>query len=94
MPLLEPRLRKGGMLTTWEQQVGKHNEKRTSYGHSMIIDPWGVVLADLGQADGEPSVAVADIDHDLLKKVRSEMPLARRTYGAQTPHGIGHLLTR
>ncbi|KAK0707866.1 carbon-nitrogen hydrolase [Lasiosphaeris hirsuta] len=60
-------------------QVGRHNEKRVSYGHSMIIDPWGTVLADLGGNDGEPEIATAEIDFELLKKIRREMPLARRT---------------
>jgi len=61
-------------------QVGRHNEKRVSYGHSMIIDPWGIVLADLGDIGGEPEIATAEIDYELLKKIRREMPLARRTY--------------
>ncbi|GAB1316477.1 Carbon-nitrogen hydrolase [Madurella fahalii] len=60
-------------------QAGKHNEKRVSYGHSMIIDPWGRVLAELGDTSGEPEIATAEIDHDLLRKVRIEMPLNRRT---------------
>ena len=33
-------------------QVGKHNEKRKSYGHALAIDPWGEVLADAGGYDG------------------------------------------
>ncbi|OIW27107.1 carbon-nitrogen hydrolase [Coniochaeta ligniaria NRRL 30616] len=60
-------------------QVGRHNEKRVSYGHSMIVDPWGVVLADVGAKDDEPEIATAIIDHDLVSKIRREMPLARRT---------------
>ena len=60
-------------------QVGRHNEKRVSYGHSMIVDPWGVVLADVGAKDDGPEVATAVIDLELLRKVRREMPLARRT---------------
>lgn len=60
-------------------QVGRHNEKRVSYGHSMIIDPWGEVLANLGDKGDEPEIATAHIDHGLLAKVRREMPLARRT---------------
>ncbi|KAK3375688.1 carbon-nitrogen hydrolase [Lasiosphaeria ovina] len=61
-------------------QVGRHNEKRVSYGHSMIVDPWGVVLADLGDSGAaEPEIATAEIDHDMLRKVRTEMPLNRRT---------------
>ncbi|KAK3291554.1 carbon-nitrogen hydrolase [Chaetomium fimeti] len=60
-------------------QVGNHNEKRVSYGHSMIVDPWGTVLVDLGDASDGPKIGTAVIDHDLLRKVRMEVPLRRRT---------------
>ena len=60
-------------------QAGNHNDKRVSYGHSMIVDPWGRVLAELGDATNEPEIATAEIDHDLLRKVRMEVPLNRRT---------------
>lgn len=64
-------------------QVGFHNEKRSSYGHSIIIDPWGQVQCELpGVESGphaEPSIAVANIDLDLVESVREEIPLARRT---------------
>ena len=33
-------------------QVGKHNEKRESYGHSLAYDPWGELVADAGGYDG------------------------------------------
>ncbi|KAH6613637.1 carbon-nitrogen hydrolase [Chaetomium sp. MPI-SDFR-AT-0129] len=59
-------------------QVGQHNEKRVSYGHSMIVDPWGVVLAELGDTADEPEIATAEIDHELLHKVKTEVPLRRR----------------
>lgn len=64
----------GGMA-----QAGRHNEKRVSYGHSMIVDPWGTVLAELGDTSDEPEIATAEIDHALLHKVRTEVPLRRRT---------------
>ncbi|BCS27168.1 carbon-nitrogen hydrolase family protein [Aspergillus puulaauensis] len=60
-------------------QAGPHNEKRRSYGQSMIVNPWGEILAQLGDDYQEPQIAVADIDLDLLAKVRREMPLLRRT---------------
>lgn len=60
-------------------QVGLHNGKRRSYGHSMIVNPWGEVVARLGGEFEEPEIATADIDLDLLSKVRREMPLLRRT---------------
>ncbi|PLB46747.1 carbon-nitrogen hydrolase [Aspergillus steynii IBT 23096] len=60
-------------------QAGPHNEKRRSYGHSLIVNPWGEIVAQLGDEYQEPQIAVADIDFDLLTKVRREMPLLRRT---------------
>lgn len=59
-------------------QAGPHNEKRRSYGHSVIIDPWGEVLADLGDEYQKPQIATADIDLNLVAKIRREMPLLRR----------------
>ena len=61
-------------------QVGAHNEKRTSYGHSIVIDPWGEVMAELGgEKRDEPEVIYAEIDLDRVKKVKREMPLLCRT---------------
>lgn len=60
-------------------QGGAHNEKRRSYGHSMIVSPWGEILAELGEEYDEPQIATADIDLDLVSKIRREMPLLRRT---------------
>ena len=53
-------------------QTGQHNDKRSSYGHSMIVDPWGVVLAQCGEGVG---VATANIDLDYLASVRTNMPV-------------------
>lgn len=60
-------------------QAGPHNEKRRSYGHSMIVNPWGEVVAKLEDEHKEPEIATADIDLDFLHKIRKEMPLLRRT---------------
>ncbi|PKX92564.1 carbon-nitrogen hydrolase family protein [Aspergillus novofumigatus IBT 16806] len=60
-------------------QAGPHNEKRRSYGHSMIVNPWGEIVAKLEDEYREPAVATAEIDLNLLEKVRREMPLIRRT---------------
>lgn len=49
-------------------QVGAHNEKRVSYGHSMIVDPWGKVLAELTGEEQDPEIAVADIDLDYRER--------------------------
>lgn len=52
-------------------QTGNHYERRYSHGHAMIIDPWGVILADAGD---RPGVAVAEIDPHRLRQVRRQMP--------------------
>eukprot|EP00903_Cladosiphon_okamuranus_P010756 g10163.t2 len=63
-------------------QVGQHNEKRTSYGHSLIVDPWGEVLADAGGEDS-PCIRTAEIDLSRVSQVRSSMPIQqhRRSSG-------------
>jgi predicted amidohydrolase len=61
-------------------QVGSHNEKRTSYGHSMVVDPWGKVLIDMTGEGTEPEIAIVDIDLEYQEKIQREMPLLRRTY--------------
>jgi len=50
---------------------GEHPGSRTTYGHSLIIDPWGKILAELGD---EPGIALADIDVGRVAKVRGMLP--------------------
>ncbi|HEY3356285.1 MAG TPA: carbon-nitrogen hydrolase family protein [Polyangia bacterium] len=52
-------------------QYGVHDEKRVTYGHSLIVDPWGAVIAEVGDRTG---VAVADLDLGYLEQVRRELP--------------------
>lgn len=57
-------------------QVGEHSEGVRSGGHSMIVDPWGVVLAQAGP--GERFIA-ADLDFERLRRIRTKLPsLANR----------------
>jgi len=52
-------------------QGGRHNPKRESHGHSMIIDPWGLVVARV--SDG-PGFAIGDVDLGQVERVRGEIP--------------------
>ncbi|MDD9889757.1 MAG: carbon-nitrogen hydrolase family protein [Gammaproteobacteria bacterium] len=54
-------------------QGGKHNEKRETWGHTMIVDPWGTVLDSIESGAG---VAVATIDLEKLREIREKMPIA------------------
>jgi predicted amidohydrolase len=52
-------------------QWGKHPKGRASYGHALIVDPWGVVVADCSD---RVDVAVASIDRDAIDSVRARLP--------------------
>jgi predicted amidohydrolase len=57
-------------------QTGDHEPGRTCFGRSMVVDPWGTVLAQV--PDG-PGVSVVDLDLDRLAAIRAELPsLANR----------------
>ncbi|MEV6851822.1 carbon-nitrogen hydrolase family protein [Actinoplanes sp. NPDC051411] len=57
-------------------QIGDHEPGRTCFGRSMVIDPWGTVLAQAPDAIG---IVTADLDFSRLEKIRSELPsLANR----------------
>jgi predicted amidohydrolase len=52
-------------------QWGAHGHGRTTYGHALVCDPWGTVLAEC--ADGE-GVALAEVDPERLRAVRTQLP--------------------
>ncbi|KAG5329010.1 NFT1 protein, partial [Acromyrmex heyeri] len=52
-------------------QTGAHNKKRKSWGHAMIVDPWGTIIA---QCTDKLGIAMAEIDLTLLEKIRKDMP--------------------
>jgi predicted amidohydrolase len=60
--------------------IGAHGAGKVSYGRSMIVDPWGIVLAQAGDAE---TVIVADLDFATLDRVRAALPsLASRVPSA------------
>lgn len=69
--LLRARAIENQVFVVAANQVGRHGDGLESYGRSMIVDPWGVVLAQA--ADGE-GVAVADLDLSRLQQVRANLP--------------------
>ena len=50
---------------------GAHNNRRRSYGHSLVVDPWGEVIAELPEDDG---IVTADLDLERLNAVRRQLP--------------------
>lgn len=70
--LLRARAIENGAWVIAAAQGGKHEDGRETYGHSIVIDPWGRVVAE---ADGnEPGVIVAEIDTALSVATRKKIP--------------------
>ncbi|MGB3471984.1 MAG: carbon-nitrogen hydrolase family protein [Erythrobacter sp.] len=53
-------------------QVGKHDDGRETYGHSLVVDPWGEVLLDMGS--DAPGLGFCDVDLGRIDEVRSQLP--------------------
>jgi predicted amidohydrolase len=69
--LMRARAIENGCFVLAAAQAGKHENGRETFGHSIIVDPWGRVLAEGG---AEPGVVMADIDLALVAEARSRMP--------------------
>jgi len=79
--LLRARAIETGCFVIAPCQTGLHGTSE-SYGHSLIIDPWGNVLADAGR---EPGVITATLDLSLIDKCRSMVPSLQHDRPYQTP---------
>jgi len=69
--LLRARAIEAGAYVIAAAQTGAHEDGRRTYGHSLVVDPWGEVLLDMGEA---PGVAVIDLDLDRIASVRGRIP--------------------
>lgn len=56
-------------------QGGQHSESRETWGHSMIIDPWGVILHQIDVGEG---IAIAEIDTARIDEIRAGMPISEQ----------------
>ena len=70
-PLLRARAIENCCYVIAPAQVGDHAGGRRTYGHSLVIDPWGEVLAERKTA---PGVLFAEIDHGKLERIRGQLP--------------------
>ena len=69
--LLRARAIEAGLFIVAAAQVGRHEDGRQTFGHSLVIDPWGEVLLDMGEDRG---VGFADIDLKRISDVRGRIP--------------------
>ena len=72
--LLRARAVENQLFVAASGQTGHHANGRHNWGHSMLVDPWGTVVADGGSAPGITSVSP---DWTLIEQVRQRMPLPR-----------------
>jgi predicted amidohydrolase len=70
--LLRARAIETGCYVVAAAQAGQHQNGRATWGHSMIVDPWGKILGQLG-GEGE-GVLVADIDPEAVAEARGRVP--------------------
>jgi len=89
--LLRARAIETGCFIFAAAQAGLHENKRETYGHSLIIDPWGEILAE---GDVEPGIIMAQIDPAKVETARRAIPSLQhgRRFGVSDPKaGPDHL---
>lgn len=70
--LLRARAIESACFVIASAQAGSHEDGRETYGHSLVIDPWGEILLDMGDKMG---LAFADIDFARIQEVRARVPV-------------------
>jgi predicted amidohydrolase len=70
--LLRARAIEAELFVVAAAQAGRHEDGRETYGHSLVVDPWGEVLLEMGE---EPGLAFAEIDLARIADVRSRIPV-------------------
>jgi predicted amidohydrolase len=69
--LLRARAIEAGLFVVAAAQVGRHEDGRQTFGHSLVVDPWGELLLDMGE---DKDVGFAEIDLKRISDVRSRIP--------------------
>jgi predicted amidohydrolase len=70
--LMRARAIESGAFVVAAAQTGVHEDGRTTYGHSLVVDPWGDVLLDMGEA---PGLGYVDVDASRIADVRGRIPV-------------------
>jgi len=84
--LMRARAIEAGAFVIAAAQVGRHEDGRVTYGHSLVVDPWGKVLLDMG---GEgPGLGFAELDLGTVEEVRSRLPAIRHRRPIPVPEHV------
>lgn len=84
--LLRARAIETGAFIVAAAQTGNHADGRETYGHSLVVDPWGNILCDMGT---EPGIAVMDIDLNKVADTRARIPSLRHARVLPAPEIAG-----
>jgi len=82
--LLRARAIETGCFIVAPAQIGLHENGRETYGHSLIIDPWGEILAE---ASDDDEVIIAAMDVALVDKARRQIPALHHGAAYRLPEG-------
>jgi predicted amidohydrolase len=80
--MLRARAIEAGAFVVAAAQSGTHEDGRSTYGHSLVVDPWGAVLLDMGEGQG---IGFSDLDLEQVSKVRARLPAIRHRRPISTP---------
>ena len=69
--LLRARAIENGCFVIAPAQTGTHSGGRKTYGHALIVDPWGKIIAEAG---GDTGIIMGDIDLNQIDQVRGRLP--------------------
>lgn len=90
--LVRARAIENGAFMIASAQVGEHDDGRVTYGHGLVVDPWGRVLLDMEDRVG---LEVVDLDLEEVSRARSRIPSLKngRSYTRRTVVDLGDTIT-
>ncbi|MCS6986356.1 MAG: carbon-nitrogen hydrolase family protein [Sphingomonadaceae bacterium] len=83
--LVRARAIETGSFVVAAAQTGRHADGRETFGHALVVDPWGEVLLDMGEAPGE---ALVVLDLDRVAEVRRRIPALAHARPFTAPAGL------
>ncbi|MFO1186210.1 MAG: carbon-nitrogen hydrolase family protein [Alphaproteobacteria bacterium] len=84
--LLRARAIETGCYMFAPAQGGRHENGRETFGHSLVVDPWGRVIAEAGE---EPAVVIAKVDPAEVEKARARIPALSHDREFKAPTTVG-----
>lgn len=83
--LLRARAIEAGAFVVAAAQYGTHEDGRKTYGHSMVVDPWGEILLEMGEGTG---LGFCELDLNKVGEVRARIPAVANRQSFELPHKI------